>query len=162
MARSPDVALVLEQPEGRRGGEHTAYCSHPLACHLACNVRMHCVSRNLECPALSVENRLLVQFLSLSSGEEPRGHWLSPDRTKLGLLDSDGQERGGCSDLIWCQALEIGADRMEQVKLCHSLCSLRTHQSGYEVRWLGVVDPLKGFFRIPSPEFQTQQVRGRT
>ena len=93
-----------------------AYCSHPLACHLACNVRMHCVSRNSECPALSVENRLPVQPLSLSSEEEPGSHWLSPDRTKLDLLDSEQEKEGGSSDLIWCQALETGADRMEQVR----------------------------------------------
>lgn len=95
---------------------------------------MHCVSRNSECPALSVENRLPVQPLSLSSGEEPEGHWLSPDRTKLDLLDSE-QEKGGHSDLIWCQALETGTDRMEQVRLCHSLCSLGSHLSGYERGW---------------------------
>ena len=109
-----------------------AYCSHPLACHLACNVRMHCVSRNSECPALSVENRLPVQPLSLSSEVERGSHWLSPDRTKLDLLDSEQEKEGGSSDLIWCQALETGADRMEQVRLRHSLCSLGSHLSGYE------------------------------
>lgn len=135
MAQPPDVALVLEQPEGRRGGTHSLLFT-PLACHLACNVRMHCVSRNSECPALSVENRLPAQLLSLSSGEEPRVggegvlYWLSPDRTKLGLLDSDGQGRERSSDLIQCQALETGVDRMEWVKLAHSLCSLRSHLSG--------------------------------
>lgn len=49
-----------------------------------------------------------------------RGHRLSPDRTKLCLLDSDGWERGGRPDLSWCQALghlETGADRVELVKL---------------------------------------------
>lgn len=52
-------------------GEHKAHCPDPLACHLGCNVRMHCVSRDLECPALSVGNRLPAQLLSPSSGEEP-------------------------------------------------------------------------------------------
>lgn len=63
-------------------------------------------------------------------GGEGGLYWLSPDRTKLGLLDSDGQGRGRSSDLIQCQALETGVDRMEWVKLAHSLCSLRSHLSG--------------------------------
>lgn len=63
-----------------------------------------------------MENRLPVQPLSLSSEEEPGSHWLSPDRTKLDLLDSEQEKEGGSSDLIWCQALETGADRMEQVR----------------------------------------------
>lgn len=131
MTQLPDVALVLEQPKGRRGGKHTAYCSHPLACHLACNVRMHCVSRNLECPALSVENRIPVQLLSLSSGEEPGRHRLSRDRSKLDLLES-GQERGGSSDLMWCQALGTGADKMGQDEAV-----LLPLQPGEPPIWLG-------------------------
>lgn len=76
-----------------------------------------------------------LSFFPSPQGKNPgRGggglYWLSPDRTKLGLLDSDGQGRERSSDLIQCQALETGVDRMEWVKLAHSLCSLRSHLSG--------------------------------
>lgn len=63
-----DGSASLSSPGSRTArrkawGEHKAYCPHHPACHLACNVRMHCVSRNLECPVLSVGNRLAVQLL---------------------------------------------------------------------------------------------------
>lgn len=90
-----DSSSSLSSPGSRRAcgkawGEHKAYYTHHPACHLACNVTMHCVSRNLECPALSVGSKLPDQLLSLSSREEPGGTWLSPDRTRLALQDSDG------------------------------------------------------------------------
>lgn len=63
---------------------------------------------------------------------------------------------GGSSDLSWCQApghLETGADRMELVELCHSLCSLRSHLSGSEVRVVRSGRSLGGIqVQIPSPE----------
>lgn len=41
----------LRAAAGRYWGETQAHCLRPPACHLACDVRTHCLSRNLECPA---------------------------------------------------------------------------------------------------------------
>ena len=51
------AAPGLRAAAGRRGGETQAHCPRPRAGHFACNVRIHCLSRNSECPAVGCQEQ---------------------------------------------------------------------------------------------------------